>query len=44
MTKPGIRSYGIRKLTETYDVYCYVDKLDGKRVSFRGKKHNLNDE
>uniref|UniRef100_H3DDB0 Versican core protein n=1 Tax=Tetraodon nigroviridis TaxID=99883 RepID=H3DDB0_TETNG len=28
--KPGIRTYGKRKLTDTYDVYCYIDKLEGK--------------
>uniref|UniRef100_A0A3Q2P3G8 Versican core protein n=1 Tax=Fundulus heteroclitus TaxID=8078 RepID=A0A3Q2P3G8_FUNHE len=25
---PGIRSYGVRNPLDTYDVYCYVDKLD----------------
>ncbi|KAM8885093.1 uncharacterized protein AB9W97_012868 [Spinachia spinachia] len=30
LTKPGVRSYGNRKDTKTYDVYCYVDKLEGE--------------
>ncbi|XP_062310599.1 versican a [Osmerus eperlanus] len=30
LTKPGVRTYGTRKATEKYDVYCYVDKLDGE--------------
>ncbi|XP_071755178.2 versican core protein [Centroberyx gerrardi] len=28
--RPGVRTYGLRNLTEKYDVYCYVDKLHGE--------------
>ncbi|KAM9338728.1 versican core protein [Symphorus nematophorus] len=29
LTRPGVRTYGVRDPTETYDVYCFIDKIHG---------------
>uniref|UniRef100_A0A8C9T146 Versican core protein n=1 Tax=Scleropages formosus TaxID=113540 RepID=A0A8C9T146_SCLFO len=39
--KPGIRTYGLRNPKETYDVYCYVDKLEGDHLNIISVKMTL---
>ncbi|XP_023274808.1 versican core protein-like isoform X2 [Seriola lalandi dorsalis] len=30
LSRPGVRTYGVRDATEKYDVYCFVDELQGE--------------
>uniref|UniRef100_A0A3B4BAA4 Versican a n=1 Tax=Periophthalmus magnuspinnatus TaxID=409849 RepID=A0A3B4BAA4_9GOBI len=30
MGKPGVRTYGVRESSEKYDVYCFIDQVQGE--------------
>lgn len=31
---PGVRNYGLLEPDELYDVYCYVENIEGKKICY----------
>lgn len=32
---PGVRNYGLLEPDELYDVYCYVENIEGETMNFK---------
>lgn len=41
-TFPGVRTYGVRDVNETYDVYCFAEKMSGTLIQ-QGQQQKLPD-
>lgn len=39
---PGVRTYGVRDVNETYDVYCFAEKMSGTQMHTAGNFCCLN--
>lgn len=38
---PGVRNYGLLEPDELYDVYCYVENIEGETMNFKKCTHIL---